>query len=95
MNLQAYLKGCNRGEFQWECIDSGAYGEGSVDVEIVKLKGRNGKVKRCSKDCFEVEVDDLKFDPLYDENEFTSRKSARLWVERLIKKDIEKEDNLV
>ena len=23
MNLKAYLKGCDRGKFQWECVESG------------------------------------------------------------------------
>ena len=93
MNLQAYLKGCNRGDFQWECVESGTYGEGdSVDVECVELKGRHGSIRRCGSDCFEAEVDNLETEPFYDEKEFTSRKSARLWVERIIKKDISKEN---
>lgn len=89
MNLQAYLKGCNRGDFQWECVESGTYGDGnSVDVECVSLKERLGSVTRCGVDSFEAEVDNLKSSPFYDEKEFTSRKSARLWVERMIRKDI-------
>ena len=90
MNLKTYLEGCNRGDFQWECVESGGYGNGSVNVECVSLKGRQGKIKRCSRNCFEAEIDDLKDKPIYDEKEFTSRKAARLWVERMIKKDIER-----
>ena len=64
MSLQAYLRGCNRGDFQWECTESGTYGEGnSIDVECVQLKGRCGSIKRCDTDSFEAEVDDLKSEP--------------------------------
>lgn len=91
MNLQAYIKGCNRGEFQWNCIESGTYGEGnSVDVENVTLNDRWGTVTRNSSEEYSAEVDGLKNEPFYDEKEFSSRKSARKWVERLIVNDINK-----
>lgn len=89
MNIQAYMKGCKRGKFTWECIESGTYGDGNaVDVEETNLEGRNAVIRRVANDCYEAEVD-LKNTPLYDEKEFTSRKSARNWCERLIKKDIQ------
>jgi len=89
MNLQAYIKGCDRGEFQWECVESGTYGEGnSIDVESVSLKGRTASVTRHGRDNFEVEVDSLKYVPLYDVGFFGTRRSARNWAEKMIKKDI-------
>ena len=91
MSLKAYLKGCKRGEFTWECTESGTYGEGnSVDVEEVSLKGRVASITRCSSDCFEAEVDNLNHEPFYDECEFTSRLNARKWCEKMIRNDIKK-----
>lgn len=91
MNLKAYLKGCKRGEFTWECVESGTYGEGnSVDVEEVSLKGRTASITRHSNDCFGAEVDNLNYDPYYDEYEFASRLNARKWCERMIRNDIKK-----
>jgi len=89
MSLQTYLKGCNRGEFQWECVESGTYGEGnSVDNESVSLKGRTARITRGGRDSYEVEVDNLKYSPFYDCEFFGTRRSARNWAEKMIKKDI-------
>jgi len=89
MNLQAYLKGCSRGEFTWECVESGTYGDdNSVDVENTELEGRIASIRRCSSDCFEAEVNNLNNEPYYDEKEFTSRRSARNWCEKMIRNDI-------
>lgn len=89
MNLKAYLKGCNRGQFQWDCVESGTYGDGnSVDVENVYLEGRCGSIKRLSNNEYEAEIDNLKNEPFYDFKEFASRRSARNWVEKMINKDI-------
>ena len=93
MNLQSYIKGCDRGEFQWECAESGTYGEGnSVDIESVSLKGRTASITRGGRDNFEVEVDNLKYEPLYDVGFFGNRRSARNWAEKMIKKDIKMEN---
>ena len=92
MNLQAYIKGSKRGNFQWECTESGNYGDGnSVDVEQASLKGKVASITRQSGDCFEAEVDSLNFEPFYDEREFSSRLNARKWCERMIQNDIKKE----
>jgi len=89
MNLQAYLKGCDRGDFQWECVESGTYGDGnSVDVENSSLEGRSASVTRHGNDSYEAEVDNLQSEPYYDMKEFTSRRSARNWTEKMIRKDI-------
>lgn len=86
MNVQAYLKGCKRGEFTWECTES--YGDGSaVDTEETSLDGRCAVIRRISSDLFEAEVT-LKNNPVYDEREFASRLAARKWCERMIRKDI-------
>ena len=85
MNVEAYLKGAKRGDFQWECIESG--GEGlSVDVEETELEKRYATIRRYDSKTYIAEVT-LKNG--YDENEFTSRNSARKWCEKLIKKDID------
>jgi len=92
MNLQAYLKGCKRGEFTWDCVESGTYGDGnSVDVENTDLEGRIAFIRRCSSDCFEAEIDNLDYEPHYDEKEFTSRRAARNWCEKMIRNDIKKD----
>lgn len=88
MSIQAYLKGCKRGEFTWECAESGTYGDGrAVDVEETKLEQRRGLVRRFFSDSYVAEVD-LKNEPLYDEKEFTSRRAARNWCEQMIRKDM-------
>ena len=89
MSVQMYIKGSKRGEFQWECIESGENGFGnSVDVEETMLKGRVAKIRRCDVNEFEAEVDNLKSDLCYDEKTFSSRLNARKWCERLISEDI-------
>jgi hypothetical protein len=89
MNLEAYLKGCKRGEFEWYCVESGTYGDGnSVDTEEVNLKGRGASIYRHACDLFQAEVDDLNAEPFYAEKEFTTRRSARKWCEKIIQKDI-------
>ena len=88
--IEKYIQGSKRGEFQWNVIEAGTYGESNtVDVEETILEGRQGKITRHNLKEFEAEVDNLKVKPLnYDCNEFTSRKSARSWCERKIKNDI-------
>lgn len=89
MNLQAYLKGCKRGDFQWDCVESGTYGDGnSVDVENVSFQGRTAIVTRHGNDSFEAEVDNLQSKPYYDIKEFANRRSARNWAEKMIRIDI-------
>ncbi len=89
MNIKAYLKGCQRGQFNWSCIESGTYGDGNtIDKEETLLEGRIALITRRSSNCFEAEIDNLKNDPYYDEREFTSRLNARKWCEKMIRNDI-------
>jgi len=94
MSIKSYLKGCERGEFTWKCIESGTYGDGnSVDVENTSLEGRIATIRRCSSNCFEANVDNLNNEPHYDEKEFTKRINARKWCEKMIRNDIDKSKN--
>lgn len=55
MNVGAYLKGAKRGDFQWECIESG--GEGlSVDVEETELEKRYATIRRYNSKTYIAEV---------------------------------------
>jgi hypothetical protein len=93
---EQYEKASKRGEFQWEVIEAGTYGESNtVDVEETILQGRVGKVTRRSSKEFESEVDNLSNYPFYDCNVFSSRSSARNWCERLIRKDVKNEQGKV
>jgi len=85
MNVRAYLDGAKRGDFQWECIESGGDGV-AVDVEETELKKRYATIRRFDSKTFLAEVT---LEDGYDEKEFTSRGKARQWCEKLIKKDID------
>jgi len=87
--VERYLKGCKRGEFTWGVDEAGEFGEANrVDIESTQLDGRSAKITRNDVDSFEAEVDNLHIDPFYDCNEFASRRNARSWCERMIRKDI-------
>jgi len=88
--VEKYIQGSKRGEFEWNVVEAGTYGESNtVDVEETILDGRIGKITRHNAKEFEAEVENLRIKPLnYDCNEFTSRNSARNWCERKIRNDI-------
>jgi hypothetical protein len=88
MSVESYLKGCKRGLFTWECVESGEYGFGAVDTEHARLEGRICAIYRLSSNEFQAEVDNLKINA-YEYKEFASRLSARKWCERIVLKDIE------
>ena len=84
MNVRAYLDGAKRGDFQWECIESGGDGA-AVDVEETVLKRRYATIRRFDSKTFLAEVT---LEDGYDEKEFTSRGKARQWCEKMIRNDI-------
>ena len=81
MSVKAYLKGADRGIFQWECIESST----SVDLEEVIVNKNSGTIRRVSENEFIAEVDS-KTNSFYEEKIFSNRLSARKWCERLISK---------
>lgn len=88
MSVEAYLKAADRGEFQWECIETtDGIGMGGVLVESTSLKGRSASITREDANSFLVEVD-LEHEPNYMCDYRSNRKYARILAERLIKQDI-------
>ena len=97
--VERYLQNANRGEFQWQCVETtDGYGMGGVQVESVALKGREATITREDVNEFEVDVilkhpTEYKGQTTYEVIEYrASRKSARNLAEKLIKKDIEKDE---
>lgn len=87
--VEKYIQGRKRGEFTWGVEEAGEFGEANrVDVEEIILNERQGKVIRNGINSFTAEVDNLHNETFYDCNEFASRRSARSWCERTIRKDI-------
>jgi hypothetical protein len=67
--VEKYIQGSKRGEFEWNVVEAGTYGESNtVDIEEVILNGRIGKVIRNGSESFEAEVDNLHNEPFYDCN---------------------------
>ena len=99
--VDTYIKNSKHGDFQWECVETtDGIGMGGVLIEEVNLKGRFASITRESDNEFEIEVtlnypinyyNDREKD--YEITDYrASRKSARVFAERLIKKDIEKDE---
>lgn len=88
MSVEAYLKNADRGDFQWECIETtDGIGMGGVMIEATGLKGRGATITREDANQFFVEVD-LKHGECYRCDYRSSRKYARILAERWIKQDI-------
>jgi protein subunit release factor B len=88
MSVNKYLESANRGDFQWECIETtDGIGFGGVRRESVNLKGRSAMITRCGYNEFEVEIE-LVNEPFYEFNIRSTRKLARVYAERFIEKDI-------
>lgn len=85
MNIDAYLKAADRGDFQWSPIDTDAW-TGQVISEECEYKGKgcNTKITRTSKDEYEIEIT-LDNEPYYICDYRSSRRSAREYVERIIR----------
>lgn len=87
MNVDAYIKSANRGDFQWYPLETDNFtgqivhesctykGEG-IDVNIIGTKGE-----------YDIEIDGLTHEPFYLFDTRASRKSAREYAERIIKND--------
>lgn len=88
MSIESYLEHADRGEFQWECIETtDGIGMGGVMVEATGLKGRGATITREDANQFFIEVD-LKHEPYSKCDYRSSRKYARILAERWIKQDI-------
>jgi hypothetical protein len=97
--VEKYLQNADRGDFQWQCVETtDGYGMGGVKVEVVSLKGREATITREDSDEFEVDIMlkhpiDYQGENTYEVIDYrTSRKSARNLAERLIRKDIKKDE---
>ena len=88
-NLEKYLQGAKRGEFQWECVETtDGIGMGGVLREETHLEGCSASIFKESDNEFLVEVE-VRNEPYMYEEYRASRKSARIFAERVIKQDIE------
>ena len=88
MNVEAYLKAADRGDFHWEGVE---YNDYSIQVEECTYKEKyvNAKITKISNNEYEVEVDNLLNEPKYILQVRSSRKSARVLVERIVRNDRE------
>lgn len=88
-NLEKYLLGAKRGEFQWECVETtDGIGMGGVLREETHLEGCSASIFKESNNEYVVEVG-VKNDPYFYEEYRASRKGARMFAERVIRQDIE------
>jgi len=83
MSVKQYLKGIEGRYLPWECVESTMNGE--VILEQAYKEDRSASIRKYGSE-FEAEVN-LNND--CDIKEFSTRRGARDWCERLIKKDIE------
>lgn len=89
MNLNAYAKAADRGDFQWYPLEEDGW-TGQVFEEGCDYKGKCAGVRISgSKGEFEIEIDGLENEPLYICDTRASRKSAREFAERIIRNDRE------
>lgn len=89
MNVDAYIKAANRGDFKWQPFEVDNW-TGQVLEEGCTYKGKEMAVKISSSawDNFEVEID-LENEPYSINVCRASRKSAREFAERVIRNDME------
>ena len=79
--MNNYVKYANRDEFQYECVEYGDYG--SIEIEEVIHKNGKGKITKMPEG-FSAECGS-KIKPFLGEREFKSGRSARLWIEGMLK----------
>lgn len=88
MNIDAYTKAANRGDFQWYPIEEDDW-TGQVLEEGCDYKGKGAGVRISgTKGEYEIEID-LENDPTYICETRASRKSAREFAERIVRNDRE------
>lgn len=95
-SIEKYLKNAQRGEFHWQCDETtDGIGMGGVLVESVSLKGRTATITKEGNNEFEVDII-LNHETTYNGEKTyeiidyrSSREYARRLAERLIRKDIE------
>ena len=87
MNVDAYIKAANRGDFQYEVAECDDYGGISVEECKYKGKGLNATITKIDKNEYEVEVDDLLNEPFYICQTRSSKRLARELLEKIIIND--------
>ena len=85
MSLTNYAKFCDRGDFRWSPTDCNHL---RVFEEECTYKGEGcSAIIRSQPDGYDIEIDNLQHEPMYICAERKSRKSAREFVERVIRND--------
>ena len=87
MNVNAYIKAANRGDFQYEVAECDDFGGILVEECKYKGKGLNAKITKMDKNEYEIEIDDLLNEPLYICQTRSSKRLARELLERIIIND--------
>jgi hypothetical protein len=83
---ERYIKAADRGEFQYEVLETEDW-SGKIIAEECTYREKAVGIIRSGSDEYEVEVDNLNHEPSYVYGIRGSRKSARELLERIIKND--------
>ena len=89
MNVNAYIKAADRGDFQYEVAECDDYGGIMVEECKYKGKGLNATITKVDKNEFQIEIDDLFNAPFYICQSRSSKRLARELLERVIINDRE------
>lgn len=87
MNVDAYIKAANRGDFRYEVAEYDEYG--GILAEECRYKGRalHAKITKTATNEYEIETDDLLNEPFYICQIRSSKRLARELLERIIIND--------
>lgn len=89
MNVNAYIKAANRGDFHYEVAECDAYGGILVEECTYKGKGLNATITKMATNEYEIEIGDLLNEPFYICQTRSSKRLAREFLERMIVNDRE------
>ena len=89
MNVNAYIKAANRGDFQYEVAECDDYDGILVEECKYKGKGLHATITKVDKNEFQIEIDDLFNAPFYICQSRSCKRLARELLERVIINDRE------
>ena len=89
MNIDAYIKAANRGDFRYEVAECDEYGGISIEECKYKGKGLNATITKIDINEYEIETGDLLNEPFYICQTRSSKRLARELLERIIINDRE------
>ena len=87
MNVDAYIKAANRGDFQYEVAECDDCGGIAVEECKYKGKGLNAMITKRDNNEYEIEIYDLFNEPFYICQTRSSKRLARELLERVIIND--------